>query len=242
MGDPKFARAKWTRPSHPWRAERIKEENDLLRKYGLKNKREVWKAQSQLRLFRARARELQARIRAGDKQAEKEREELLKRLARQGLLPLEGTSLDDVLALNVETLLGRRLQTLAYMKGLSFSPDQARQFIVHGHVAVGGRKVTIPGYLVKREEEGAIAYHTHSPMTNDMHPSRPTTEALERSRAVKAAEAARPPRDERGGRGGRGPGGRGRGRGPGGPGRGRGPPRGRPVPAPSPSPTSPSRG
>lgn len=196
MGDPKFPRPKWTRPSHPWQAERIKEENQFVRKYGLKNKKELWKAQSKLREFRARARELQAKIRYGDKQSEKERDELLKRLGREGLLAMEGTSLDDVLAMNVDNVLGRRLQTLAYMKGLSFSVDQARQFIVHGHVAVQARKVTIPGYSVKRNEEGSIAYHGRSPISTETHPTRPTPEALENRRQVEAARAERAARRE----------------------------------------------
>ena len=29
-------------PRHPWQAERIKEEMDLVKRYGLKNKKEVW--------------------------------------------------------------------------------------------------------------------------------------------------------------------------------------------------------
>ncbi|HEY7587813.1 MAG TPA: 30S ribosomal protein S4 [Thermoplasmata archaeon] len=174
MGDPKFSRALFERPSHPWEAERIKTENDLLAKYGLKNKKELWRTQYALRRFRQRARELQARVRTGDKQAEKEREQLLRRLGRLGLLPVDGTTLDDVLGLDVEALLSRRLQTVTFLKGLAFTPRQARQFIVHGHVSVGGRRVTIPGYLVSRTEEGAVLYDERSPIANDLHPVRQT--------------------------------------------------------------------
>src|SRR5206468_2523283 len=125
---------------------------------GVTKKEELWRSQYVLRRFRQRARELQARVRTGDKQAEKEREQLLRRLGRLGLLPLEGTTLDDVLALDVEAVLSRRLQTLTFLKGLAFTPRQARQFIVHGHVSVGGRRVTIPGILVSRTQENVIAY------------------------------------------------------------------------------------
>jgi len=172
LGDPKFSRANFERPSHPWEAERIKAENELLKKYGLKNKKELWRSQYVLRRFRQRARELQARVRTGDKQAEKEREQLLRRLGRLGLLPLEGTTLDDVLALDVEAVLSRRLQTLTFLKGLAFTPRQARQFIVHGHVSVGGRRVTIPGILVSRTQENVIAYDERSGISNDLHPVR----------------------------------------------------------------------
>lgn len=172
MGDPKFSRAKYERPSHPWEAERIKTENDLLKKYGLKNKKELWRSQYTLRRFRQRARELQARVRTGDEQAEKEREQLLRRLGRLGLLPVDGTTLDDVLALDVEAILSRRLQTLTFLKGLAFTPRQARQFIVHGHVSISGRRMTIPGYLVTRAEEPVILYDERSAISNDLHPVR----------------------------------------------------------------------
>ena len=147
MGDPKFPRKKFDRPSHPWEAERIKAENELLSKYGLKNKKELWRAQSFLSSIRGRARELQALVRYENKQAIKEKDELIGRLGRLGLLPLDGATLDDVLALDTEAVLSRRLQTIAYVKGLAFNPRQARQFIVHGHVSVRGRRVTIPGYI-----------------------------------------------------------------------------------------------
>ena len=188
MGDPKFSRRRYQTPSHPWQKERIDSENEMIKKYGLKNKKELWKAQSLLRNFRQRSRILQAQIRYGNKQAEIERDQLLARLERAGILGTE-ESLDDVLALDVEAVLSRRLQTLAYLKGLSNSPKQARQFITHGHVSLGDRKVTIPGYLVKKSEEESIEYLLSSPIANDMHPARPKDE-LELAEQKKQEEAA----------------------------------------------------
>ena len=72
MGDPKFLRRRYDTPKHPWEATRMEEERKLLDRYGLKNKRELWKAQSTLRGFRRQARELQARLRAGEDQARRE--------------------------------------------------------------------------------------------------------------------------------------------------------------------------
>ena len=126
MGDPKFSKRKYDTPSHPWQGDRIKEENELLKKYGLKNKKELWKAQSLLRNYRRQGRDLLARLRYGDVQAEIERKGLLSKLANQGILP-DDASLDDVLALEVHRVLDRRLQTIVYMKGLSYTPKQARQ-------------------------------------------------------------------------------------------------------------------
>ncbi len=189
MGDPKFSRRKYDTPAHPWEGERIKEENELLMKYGLKNKRELWRAKSYVGALRAQSRELQARIRAGDPQANIERDQLLARCAKLSLLPQEGASLNDVLLLNTEAILARRLQTVIYRKGLAYTPKQARQLIVHGHTAVGARKVTIPGYIVKRGEEEHIQYHATSPIANELHPMRPKPEEVKAK--MEAAEATK---------------------------------------------------
>ena len=189
MGDPKFSRKTYDTPSHPWQGERITMEHELVRKYGLKNKKELWKAQTQIRTFRQRARDLQAKVRYGDVQAERERDELMKRLNNMAIIS-EEASLDDILTLDVEILLARRLQTLAYMKGLSNSAKQARQFIVHGHVSIGGKKITIPGYLVNRSEEEGIDYLGHSPLSDDLHPARPRDELDVDVPAAKPEEAA----------------------------------------------------
>jgi len=178
MGDPKFSRRKYETPAHPWEGERIKTENDLLMKYGLKNKRELWRAQSLTRSLRSQSRELQARTRTGDPQAKKETDQLLARCARLSLLPLEGATLNDVLVLSTEAILARRLQTVVYRKGLAYTPKQARQFIVHGHASVAGRKITVPGYIVKKGEEEQIQYHVTSPIANELHPMRPKPEEL----------------------------------------------------------------
>lgn len=172
MGEPKFSRKKYSSPSILWDEQRIKEEKELQIKYGLKNKREVWKAKSLLRNFRRHARELVARLRTGEKQAEREKEQLLKKLIRLGILT-ENSGLDDVLALDVNAILSRRLQTLVYLKGLAYTPWQARQLIVHGHTAINGRKVNVPSYLVRKDEENSISYYALSPLSNELHPSRP---------------------------------------------------------------------
>jgi small subunit ribosomal protein S4 len=172
MGDPKFPRRSYDAPSHPWRGERIKAETEICNAYGLKNKRELWKAQAVLRNLRNQSKLLQARVRLNDEQAKLEASLLLKKCARMGLLPMEGSTLDDVLGLTQETVLNRRLQTLVHRKGLAATAKQARQFIVHGHVSIDGRKVTIPGYVVKRSEEEKITFNPLSPISNELHPLR----------------------------------------------------------------------
>ena len=68
-----------------------------------------------------------------------------------------------MLGLTVRDVLERRLQTLVYKKGLALSIYHARQLIVHGHIAINGRRVRSPGYLVSREEEDKIGYYPLSP-------------------------------------------------------------------------------
>ena len=175
MGKPKFSRKKYEKPSHPWQADRINQENELVKKYGLKNKREIWKAQTRLRKYRGQARELLAKVQTGDIQSKKESSQLLIHLNSLSILPANST-LDDVLALDTESILGRRLQTLTYLKGFSSTPNQARQLITHGHILVGDHKVTIPGYMITKEEESEIGYTPASPLNDITHPARPKTE------------------------------------------------------------------
>ena len=188
MGDPKFSRRSYDTPSHPWQGERIKAEVVLVKSYGLKNKTEVWKAQSVLRNYRKQARELQALLRGGDAQAKKEADALLNKCGRIGVLPLEGATLNDILALTEKNILGRRLQTIVYEKGLASTITQARQMIVHGHIFMNGHKVTVPGYLVTRIEESSIEYNPASPYTDEMHPMRISAEQAAINQANMAAQ------------------------------------------------------
>ncbi len=173
MGDPKFSRKKYKNPPHPWQLERIQMENEYVRYYGLKNKKEFWKSRSVLKNIRSQARTLQARLRYGDSQAKKEMDELIDKLSRNGYLVGEELTLNDVLNMTVENVLNRRLQTVVYHKGLASSPKQARQLITHGHICVAGRRITIPSYILSREEESDVNYDPLSPLNDELHPVRP---------------------------------------------------------------------
>lgn len=158
MGDPKKPRKTWSSPRHPWRREILMEESRLLGVYGLRNKRELWKAASIVRYFRHRARALLA---APPEVREREEKTLIGKLIKLGLLK-EGAKLDNILDLRVEDLLERRLQTLVYKKGLARTIYEARQLIVHGHIAIRGRRIRSPGYLVTVDEEPYISYYQYS--------------------------------------------------------------------------------
>jgi small subunit ribosomal protein S4 len=192
MGDPKFPRRTYDTPSHPWKADRIKEETELVRMYGLKNKREIWKAKSIVRNLRRQSRNLQARLRYGEEQARIETQNLLRKCGMIGLLPLDGSTLDDVLSLTTESILNRRLQTLVYKKGLANTMEQARQFIVHGHISVNGRKVTVPGYIVRRNEEDKIEFNPASPLADEQHPMRLLKKKSKEEKAIEKVAAEKP--------------------------------------------------
>ena len=142
-------RRKFSRPKAHWDSSRIEEERALLKEYGLRIKRELWKSQEILRNFRQRARQLTAVRNKAEEKA------LLDKLVKLGMLKKEST-LDDVLALTVNDILNRRLQTIIFRKGIAKTPLQARQMIVHGHVMVGENRLNFPSALIEAEEEGKI--------------------------------------------------------------------------------------
>lgn len=168
MGDPKKARKKFEKPRHPWQKDRIEEESKLKEKYGLKNKKELWKMKSLLTNFKNQAKQLIAR---SGPQADKEERQLLDKLIRLNLIN-QNSRLEDVLELKVEDLLNRRLQTIIFKRGLSLKVKQARQFITHGHISINDKKVTIPSYLVKADEEDKVDFNQISPLGNPENPER----------------------------------------------------------------------
>ena len=152
MGDPKTPRRVWKKPKRPLNYDLMMDELKTLGTFGLKTKKELWKTQTELSRVRLQARSLLAL-----RQEERERKEpvLIQSLSKIGLVD-QNSTLDDVLNLQVNDLLSRRLQTMAQRKLFFKTPYQARQAIVHGHVMIGDSVVTIPSYIVKTEEETKI--------------------------------------------------------------------------------------
>lgn len=163
MGDPKRQRKKYETPRYPWSAAVLDADLRLLGEYGLRNKRELRRHRYMLSKNRALARVLLGR--PADERAKLE-QELLGKLASLKIV-MAGATLDDVLDLTVNAVLERRLQTLVFKLGKAKTPQQARQLITHGHIAVKGRRVTSPSYLVKRTEEERIDYAETSPFKHD---------------------------------------------------------------------------
>ena len=174
MGDPKYPRRVWRKPKRPLNYELKMEELKTLGTFGLRTKRELWKAHTELSRVRHQARSLLAL-----RQEVREEKEpiLMKSLARIGLVSSDAT-LDDVLNLNADDLLSRRFQTIVTKKFDFKSPYQARQAIIHGHVMIGDRKIDIPSYIVTVEEEGGVHFTPESkiPEMLEKSKSKNTTE------------------------------------------------------------------
>ncbi len=191
MGDPKYPRKVWRKPKRPLNYELKMEELKTLGTFGLRTKRELWKAHTELSRVRHQARSLLA-LRQ-EVRAEKE-PILMKSLARIGLVSSDAT-LDDVLNLNVDDLLSRRLQTIVSKKLGFKTPYQARQAVIHGHIMIGERKIDIPSYTVQIDEEGSIHFSPESKIpkmlekTKSEEPTEATAEGATEATAEGATEA-----------------------------------------------------
>lgn len=183
MGDPKKQRKSYETPRHPWRKDQLEVELHLIGEYGLRNKRELWRYKTILSQVRGIARSM-----LGATEAERARleREYLSKLGRIGILS-ESASIDDILDLEIRDLLERRLQTMVFRRGLAKTLHQARQLVSHGHITVGGRVVSVPGYFVTRDEEQKLKYFEHSPLSKSDHPLRKVVAAVAAGQAVSAS-------------------------------------------------------
>ena len=159
MGDPKTPRKVWKKQKRPLNYDLKMDELKTLGTFGLKTKQELWKTQTELSRVRLQARSLLAL-----RQEERKQKEpiLMQSLTKIGLVD-ESSTLDDVLNLQVNDLLSRRLQTITQRKLFFKTPYQARQAIVHGHIMIGDSIITIPSYVVKTVEENKIHLTPESP-------------------------------------------------------------------------------
>lgn len=170
-----------------WNKARIESEHKMKERFGLKNIREYWMAASELRRIRRNTRAV-----LSGNASEKTGKEMISRLAKYDVVKPEAT-LDDLLVIEVERLLDRRLQSVVFRRSLAKSMAQARQLITHGFISVGGKRVTSPGYMVRRDEEGSITYYKpfklEAPVTATAPGAKPAAAAPEAT-AVPAAPAA----------------------------------------------------
>ncbi len=141
---------KYSKPRRPFDKDRIEEEAQIRKEFGLKNKKEIWKAESEIKAIREKAKKL---ISASPK----EKNALFKRLKKIGL---NVNSIADILSLDKKDYLKRRLQTILVKKKLARSPKSARQAIVHKKVLINKRVVNSPSYIVPLDLENKISLKT----------------------------------------------------------------------------------
>lgn len=168
MGDPRKIRRKFDKPSHPWQASRIEEENALMKEYGFKTKSEIWKMRTILKEFKDQVKSLSSRI---DNQSRLEEKQLVDRLISLGLIHY-GDQMDKVLGLELKDIMARRLQTIMVKKGFARTMNQSRQFITHGHVLVNKKKITFPNFIVTLKDEAMIEFVPTSALAVEDHPER----------------------------------------------------------------------
>ena len=147
------------KPKRPFEKERLDSELLLIGKYGLKNKREVWRTQYLLTRIRKAARELLT-LEPNDPRRLFEGQALIDRMMRIGVLSKDEKQLDYVLSLTTQKFLDRRLQTIVHANQFAKSIHQARTLIFQKKIALnkGARNqiINIPSFVVRKDNETKI--------------------------------------------------------------------------------------
>ncbi|MEK6760960.1 MAG: 30S ribosomal protein S4 [Nanoarchaeota archaeon] len=137
----------YSRPKKPFDKTRIIEEEQIKKEFGLKNKKEIWRSDSRIKVIRGKAKNL---ISASPHEQNRFFETLRK-------IGFKVHSIGDVLSLNKQDYLKRRLQTVLVAKRIARTMKDARQFIVHKKILIDGKIVNSPSYIVPVEMEGKIS-------------------------------------------------------------------------------------
>jgi len=185
LGSAKRNRKKFEKPKERWNLARIKGDNTLVEEYGLKNMKELWKVQTEISRIRGNVRKLLS----GGSHFEDVKERLIGRLVKLGIAT-NTTTLDDLLDLKERSLLDRRLQSVVFKKGMARTVKQARQLTVHGFIAIDGRKVNRPSYLVDASLESRITYHKPIDIMAQKAATPPAEAKGEEAPAAEAAQEA----------------------------------------------------
>ena len=137
----------YSKPKRPFDKIRIDEEARIKKEFGLKNKKEIWKADARIKSIREKAKKLiSANL--------EEQQVLFDSLKKIGL---NANSIADILSLDKKDYLNRRLQTIIVNKKFATTFKGARQLITHKKVLVDGNVVNSPSYIVPIELEDKIS-------------------------------------------------------------------------------------
>lgn len=169
MGLPIKHRKKYVSHKKRWDKATIVGEKDLVKDYALKNKKEIRKVE----LLVSKFKKLAKMYNKDDTSKESvEAKTFLNNMKAKGFLPQSSESLDDVLDIGVRNLLERRLSNVLYKNKLAKSPGQARQFVVHKHVRIGGKVVDSPSMYVSLAQEATLEFRPTSTLADEEHPER----------------------------------------------------------------------
>jgi len=137
----------YSKPKRPFDKQRIDEEAEIKKEFGLKNKKEIWKAEARIKSIREKGKKLIL--------ADAEEQQILfDKLKKIGL---NVNSIGDILSLDKKNYLQRRLQTILVNKKIARTPKEARQLITHKKVLVNRNVVNSPSYIVPVEFENQIS-------------------------------------------------------------------------------------
>ncbi len=169
MGLPIKHRKKYVSHKKRWDKQTIEDEKVLVTDYTLKNKREIRKVEFVISKYKKIAKELNRNVETKNSPEAKRFVDKLKAL---GYLNQQATSLDEILDITLRDILERRISNIIYKMKLARTPEQARQFVVHRHIKVGGKVVTSPSYSVSLGEETTVEFKGNSSLSDENHPER----------------------------------------------------------------------
>ena len=169
MGLPAKHRKGYVSHKKRWDKQTIVDESKLTTDYALKNKKEIRKVELMVSKLKKIAKQLNMHLEASEST---EAQNLIAKLKEKGFITPDSNSLDNILDITLRDVLERRLSNILYKHKLARSANQARQFIVHGHVTVGGKTITSPSYLVSLGEEATVAFRSTSILADENHPER----------------------------------------------------------------------
>jgi len=176
MGLPIRHKTKLVSHKKKWDKNTIVEEAVFVTDYALKNKKEIRKVELQISQLKKIAKSLNLNA---ETKASEAAMKFVAKLKSRGFLSQTAVSLDEVLDITLRDVFERRLSNIVYKKGFARTPGQARQFVVHGHVTVGGLVITAPSHLVSVKEELAVTFVENSSLADENHPERKGPEAIE---------------------------------------------------------------
>lgn len=167
----------YSRPKRPFDKPRIDEEAGIKKEFGLKNKKEIWKAEARIKKMREKAKKLIS--------ASPEEQKIL--FARLQKIGLNVNSVADILSLETKDYLDRRLQTVLVNKKLANTPKMARQMIVHKKVRIDGRAINSPSYIVPLNLENKITIKENKKKIKEKPSEKESDKKVEKE-ALEAAE------------------------------------------------------